>query len=118
MSDFDELFSTVTGYELLDHRIKLTGKKKPYLLLVLEYPEIPLDNNLSERGLRKVVIKRKISNGTRVKEGTKAWDVFLSILETCEKNYVDFYTYLCDRISSDYKMPSLASMITTAPTTF
>lgn len=123
-SDFDDLFSTVTGYDVLDHRIKLTGKKKPYLLLVLDYPEIPLDNNLSERGLRKVVIKRKISNGTRVKDGTKAWDVFLSILETCEKNYVDFYKYLCDRISSDYKMPSLASVLLeqsqsiTVPTTF
>jgi len=123
-SDFDKLFSTVTGYDLLDHRIKLTGKKKPHLLLVLDYPEIPLDNNLSERGLRKVVIKRKISNGTRVKNGTKAWDVFLSILETCEKNEVNFYEYLVDRISSAYKMPSLDSVISgckkivPAPTTF
>ena len=109
--DFDSLFSTVTGYDELDHRITLTNKKKPYLLLVLDYPEIPLDNNLSERGLRKLVIKRKISNGTRVKNGTKAWDVFFSILETCEKNRVNFYDYLRDRISSDYKMPSLASLI-------
>ena len=110
-ADFDRLFSTVTGYDELDHRITLTNKKKPYLLLVLDYPEIPLDNNLSERGLRKIVIKRKISNGTRVKNGTKAWDVFFSILETCEKNSVNFYDYLRDRISSDYKMPSLASLI-------
>ena len=123
-SDFDDLFSTVSGYDELDHRIKLTCKKKSYLLLVLDYPEIPLDNNLSERGLRKVVIKRKISNGTRVKDGTKAWDVFLSILETCEKNYVDFYEYLQDRISSAHKMPSLASTLLersqtlTVPTTF
>lgn len=123
-AEFDDLFSTHTGYDDVDHRIKLTAKKKPYLLLVLDYPEIPLDNNLSERGLRKVVIKRKISNGTRVKDGTKAWDVFLSILETCEKNYINFYAYLRDRISSTYKMPSLASVllersqITTAPTTF
>lgn len=117
---FDDLFSTVTGYDELDHRIKLTAKKKPYLLLVLDYPEIPLDNNLSERGLRKVVIKRKISNGTRVKDGSKAWDVFLSILETCEKNHVNFYEYLQDRISSAYKMPSLASVVLdqATPTTF
>lgn len=109
--DFDNLFSTLTGYDELDHRIKLTRKKKSYLLLVLDYPEIPLDNNLSERGLRKIVIKRKISNGTRVENGTKAWDVFFSVLETCEKNNVSFYEYLQDRISSDYKMPSLASLI-------
>ena len=28
LSDFDDLFSTHTGYDVLDHRIKLTGKKK------------------------------------------------------------------------------------------
>ncbi len=119
-AEFDGLFSTVTGYDELDQRIQLTGKKKAYLLLVLDYPEVPLDNNLSERALRKVVIKRKISNGTRVKEGSKAWDVFLSILETCEKNYVNFYEYLQDRISFAYTMPSLASRILeqTIPTTF
>ncbi len=123
-AEFDNLFSTVTGYDELDHRIELTSKKKPYLLLVLDYPEIPLDNNLSERGLRKVVIKRKISNGTRVKDGTKSWDVFLSILETCVKNDVNFYAYLRDRISATYEMPSLASVLlersqpTTKPTTF
>lgn len=65
-AEFDDLFSTVTGYDELDHRIELSSKKKHHLLLVLDYPEIPLDNNLSERDLREVVIKRKISNGTRV----------------------------------------------------
>ena len=80
LAEFDDLLSTVTGYVELDHRIELTSKKKPHLLLVLDYPEIPLDNNLSERDLREIVIKRKISNGTRVEDGTKAWDVFFSIL--------------------------------------
>ncbi len=123
-AEFDDLLSTITTYDELDHRIRLTHKKKPQLLLVLDYPEIPLDNNLSERDLRELVIKRKISNGTRTKDGTKAWDVLLSIWGTCQKNDVNFYEYLRDRISSAYKMPSLASvllersLILSAPTGF
>src|SRR6202162_4477775 len=39
---FDELFSTVTGYDELDRRITRTMADKTYLLMVLEHPEIPL----------------------------------------------------------------------------
>jgi hypothetical protein len=108
---FDELFSRTTGYDELDRRIALTSQKKPALLLVLDFPEVPLDNNEAERALREYVIKRKISNGTRTEEGTEAWEVFLSLLDTCRKNDINFYDYLCDRISKSYEMPSLASVV-------
>ena len=39
---FDQLFSTLTGYEKLDQRIKKTRGKESGLLAVLDYPEIPL----------------------------------------------------------------------------
>jgi hypothetical protein len=81
------------------------------LLLVLNFPKVPLDNNDAERALREYVIKRKISNGTRTDDGTEAWEVFLSLLDTCRKNDVNFYDYLCDRISKSYEMPSLASVL-------
>jgi len=110
-ADFDELFSRTTGYEALDRRSALTLRKKRELLLVLDFPEVPLDNNAAERALREYVIKRKISNGTRTAAGTKSWETFLSLLDTCRKNGVSFYDYLCDRISKSYKMPSLASLV-------
>ncbi|MFQ6673760.1 MAG: transposase [Fidelibacterota bacterium] len=56
---FDELFSRPTGYEELDHRIELTGKKKKEL--VLEFPQVPIENNEAEREIREFVIKKKIS---------------------------------------------------------
>ena len=105
--DFDELFSRTTGYDELNQRIALTRQKKRELLLVLDFPEVPLDNNDAERALREYVIKRKISNGTRTEDGTEAWEVMLSLLDTCRKNGVNFYAYLCDRISRSYEMPSL-----------
>ena len=110
-ADFDELFSRTTSYDELDRRIALTHQKKCALLLVLDFPEVPLDNNIAERALREYVIKRKISNGTRTEEGTMAWEVFLSILDTCRKNDVSFYDYLCDRLSGTCAMPSLASVV-------
>ena len=109
--EFDRLFSRQTGYEPLDHRIALTRQKKPHLLLVLDFPEVPLDNNEAERALREYVVKRKISNGTRTSIGTQAWEVFLALVDTCRKQGVNFYQYLLDRISKAFQMPALADLI-------
>jgi hypothetical protein len=108
---FDALFSRTTGYEALDQRIARTRQKKAALLLVLDFPEVPLENNEAERAIREYVIKRKISNGTRTAAGTQAWEVFLSLLDTCRKNGVNFYRYLCDRISKAYQMPALDRLV-------
>jgi len=92
--EFDELFSQKTGYGDLDKRLSLTLNKKDELLTVLDYPEIPLHNNLSENGLREVVIKRKISGGVETVEGVKAWENNMSILATCKKQGVSFYEFM------------------------
>jgi hypothetical protein len=109
--EFDELFSTVTGYEALDERIAKTKAKKESMLVVLEYPEIPLHNNSAELAARKRVRRRKISFGTRSEDGTKAWDTFATLEATAKKLGVSFYEYIYDRISNAYKMPSLADLI-------
>ena len=48
--DFDDLFSTTTGYDALDQRIALTKDKKEALLLALKFPFLPLHNNDAENG--------------------------------------------------------------------
>lgn len=110
--EFDELFSTVTGYDTLDKRIAKTKAKKPFLLMVLEHPEIPLHNNSAELGARRRVRKRKISFGTRTEDGTKARDTFATLAATARKQGVSFYEYIYDRVSGAYEMPSLADLIT------
>jgi len=109
--EFDELFSTVTGYEALDERIAKTKAKKESMLIVLEHPEIPPHNNSAELAARKRVRRRKISFGTRSEDGTKAWDTFATLEATAKKLGVSFYEYIYDRISNAYKMPSLADLI-------
>jgi hypothetical protein len=108
---FDEIFSTKTGYVGLDIRIELTQKKKDSLLVVLDYPDTPLHNNPAELALRMYVIKRKISFGTQSKDGTKSWETFFTIMDTCRKLGINFRDYLHDKISNENKMPSLALLI-------
>lgn len=110
-NEFDQLFSTVTGYNELDDRIKKTLQKKDHLLLVLKYPEIPLHNNDMELGARVCVRKRDVSLHTMTDEGTRANDTFLTIVQTCKKLDVNPFHYIMDRIKKSYKMPSLAETI-------
>ena len=109
--EFDQLFSTKTGYKDLDDRILKTRNKKDNLLLVLKYPEIPLHNNASELAARVIARKRDVSLHTMTDEGTKANDTFLTIVETAKKLAVNQFEYIVDRVSKKYQMPSLAKII-------
>jgi regulator of replication initiation timing len=111
---FDELFATQTGYKALDERIVKTRAKKQSLLLVLEYPELPLHNNASELGVRRRVRKRDVSFGPRTEAGKHAWDTFMTLAETTRKLGVSFYAYLHDRITGAKAIPPLADLITQA----
>ena len=109
--EFDEWFSTVTGYNALDERIAKTKAKKKSLLMVLSHPEIPLDNNPAELAAIQRVRKRDVSFGPRTRDGTKAWDTFMSLAETAKKLGVSFIAYIHDRVSGANQIPSLADLI-------
>ena len=115
---FDELFATQTGYKALDERIAKTRAKKQSLLLVLEYPELPLHNNASELGVRRRVRKRDVSFGPRTEAGKRAWDTFMTLAETTRKLGVSFYAYLHDRITGAKAIQPLADLITQAAGSF
>lgn len=108
---FDELFSANTDYFALNKTIEKTAKKKEYLLLVLDYPEIPLHNNTSELDIREKVIQRKIRNCFRSIRGARASDTFLSLMATCRKQGITFWDYVRDRVYNLNKIPSLAEII-------
>jgi len=110
-AEFEALFSTVTGYEALDLRIAKTLAKKESLLTVLSHPEVPLHNNASELGARVSARRRDVSLHTKSAAGTRAMDVFTTIVQTAKKLGVSAYEYLFDRISGQLELPSLASLI-------
>jgi len=111
LDEFDQLFSTVTGYNDLDDRIAKTKNNNMQLLLVLKYSEIPLHNNDMELGARVCARKRDVSLHTMTDEGTKANDTFLTIIETCKKLNVNPVKYILDRIEKSYQLPVLAQLI-------
>lgn len=52
------------------------------LLTALLYPDVPLTNNPAEKAIRPLVVTRKISGGSKTKEGAKTHAVNMSIIET------------------------------------
>jgi len=112
--EFDNLFVANTGYEELDKRIARTKAKKESLLLVLEYPELPLHNNPAELGARQRVRKRDVSFGPRTQAGARAWDTFATLAATSKKLGISFYQYIYDRISGANQIPPMADLVTIA----
>lgn len=62
-------------------RIKHQGKN---LLTALPNDGVPLTNNLAERSLRKIVVIRKVSGGSRSWNGAKTTAVNMSIFQTIQ----------------------------------
>lgn len=83
------------------------------MLRVLERPEIPLHTNGSETDLRCLVTRRKISAGTRSDLGRHCRDGFLSLMKTCQKLGISFWTYLGSRfgVENAEPVPDLADLI-------
>lgn len=108
---FDELFSTRTGYAALDERIAKTAANKDALLTVLTVPQVPLHNNASELGARVSARRRDVSLHSRSQRGARAMDVFTTLVQTAKKLGVSAYAYFRDRLSLRFEMPSLAQSI-------
>jgi len=109
--DFERLFTRRTGFVDLNEALRRIHEKRSDLLLVLDYPELPLHNNLSEGDIREWAKKRKISAGTRSELGRRCRDTFLSLKKTCRKLGVSFWRYLRDRIRRLHEILPLPELI-------
>ena len=108
---FLKIFSQKTAYVALNMALETIYKNKKQLLRVLERPEIPLHNNLSENDLREYVKRRKVSGSTRSELGRRSRDTFTSLKKTCRKLGISFWHYLHDRISEDNCIDNLSKLI-------
>jgi hypothetical protein len=78
--------------------------------VVLDHPELPLTNNAAERALRHWVIARRISHGTRTAQGTHAFSLLASVIETCRQRAVSPWPYLAEVVGQrrrDLPAPAL-----------
>jgi regulator of replication initiation timing len=108
---FDQLFTQSSGYQQLDECKARTLQKREPLLMVLSHPEILLHNNPAELGARQRVRKRDVSLQARTCEGIGAWDTFETLVATAKKLGINLFSYLYDRITQAFSLPSLASLI-------
>lgn len=108
---FDQLCATRTCFISLNLALKRMSRNKRELLLVLERPELPLHNNLSEGDIREYVKRRKISGGTRSEAGRRGRDTFASLKKTCRKLGVSFWSYLNDRVRGQAAVLPLSALI-------
>ena len=66
--------------------------------VVLDHPELPLTNNTAERALRHWVIARRISYGTRNPQGSRAFTLLASVIETCRQRGHSPWLYIAETV--------------------
>ena len=71
--------------------------------IVLAHPYLPLTNNEAERALRHWVILRRITQGTRTEQGSRALALLISVIETCRKRKHLPWPYLAQVIAERRK---------------
>ena len=84
---------------------------------VLEHPELPITNNIAEQALRHWVIARKISHGTRTQQGSRAFTLLASVIDTCRQRDILPWPYLAEVIAARRKglsVPPLPTLATYA----
>ena len=76
-------------------------KYKEAIFNFLFYPDVPADNNGSERSIRNVKVKQKVSGQFKTPEGAQAFTIIRSVIDTLIKRNLDVLVSLA-------KIPNLA----------
>lgn len=99
---FDIITRQKTGYEALDHQLTLTKRKHNRLLLFLDYPFLPIQNNLAERDLREFVVMRKISGETKSQKGDRSIERHISVIQTARKQGLNVFETLHGLLTGEF----------------
>lgn len=62
------------------------NRYEKYLFSFLYYPEVPPDNNASERAIRNIKVKQKVSGQFKTQRGAEIYAIVRSVTDTCIKN--------------------------------
>ena len=74
----------------MDYMLKRWRK----LVLFLRVPGAPLDNNIVERGLKKLILLRKNSLFYKTENGAQLGDMYMSLIHTAELHGANVFEYL------------------------
>jgi hypothetical protein len=114
----DKLLESQWQQRMFCHREKLMklslfeGKDNDCLLIMKRFQQysddyfrfietgIPPTNNLAEQTIRRVVLDRHVTQGTRSEKGNKFWERFWTILQTCYQQSKNIMQFLKNRINA------------------
>ena len=77
------------------------GKVSDSHLLFLRRFDVPFVDNMSERDLRKVKNRQKMSGGFRDESGRDMFCTILSFIETCKRRSLPVFQSICAALSGD-----------------
>ena len=69
----------------------------------MAHPYLPLTNNEADRALRHWVIARLLSQGTRTEQGSRAFALLASVIDTCRRRNLLPWLYLAPVIAERRK---------------
>lgn len=78
----------------LEKAVQYSLNRWSSLLVFLDHPEVPIDNNHSERALRDLVLGRNNHQGSRSEKGTRVAALFYSLIESADRCGVNPTRYL------------------------
>jgi len=67
-------------------------KYRNYIFTFLYFHEVPPDNNASERAIRNIKVKQKVSGQFKTTNGAQTYAIIRSITDTCIKNSQNILT--------------------------
>jgi len=88
--------------------VRLWNEEESYFRFIEE--GLPPTNNLCEQSIRRVVLNRKITQGTRSDWGNRWWERIWTVLATCEqkgKNVMNFLKSAMEALLQGYSPPVL-----------
>jgi len=78
--------------------IKMVDRQKNNILTFVENEGVPSHNNYGEYIIRKAVLKRKVSGGSKSFKGAQAYAILQSIAQTCHLRGISFPVFLKETI--------------------
>ncbi len=82
-------------------------KIREQIVPILENPQLPATNNLSERQIRPAVVHRKISAGTKTEKGSNTLAILASLAASCHQNLVKFAHLVEDMLTDSSGRPAI-----------
>lgn len=90
----DELLRWPGPNHILKDIIEKVRRQQPYILTFVEHQGVPCHNNHAESLIRKGVMKRKVSFGSKSQKGAEAYAIMLTIYTTCQLRKISFVDFM------------------------